>query len=567
MELPTGAHALSLFGKCVALVLSLWFLRALYRGIATRLRFCKMQKQGMPVPEPYSMLYGHIQFFKQLKKGLPKDAHGSYAQRNLALNWQKYFPNAAQCPPIIYIDLWPFLTQPLIMAISPEACFQLTQENPQPRDSTFRWAMFPVTGGKDMISMNTSDHRLWRSRLNPGFSSRNLMLALPVLLEEVGIFAQQLKAQAGMDKGWGDIFTLYDRTVSLTFDIIMRTALDLRSHEQTEGPGPILKAMRQLLTHVKSPNLWTKLERLSPKYRQDVAVQNSIIRQQLLPQIQSQLASTDPYEDSGNDSKTVISLAFGEFRKDNETNTQQRKHTDPSPEFIDIVESQLRLFISAGHDTTAQAICWIFYEINKSPAILTRLREEHDSVLGANPSSAVDILTEQPHTLNILPYTTAVIKETLRLHPLGSTFRRGSSSFQFMHEGIHYPTDGALIQTNPTVLHLRADLWHRATEFLPERFLTINGGEHNPLRPVKNAWRAFELGHTRCIGEELAMMEMKLALILTVRELDIDFGIQVSNNEQQYSTPPDTIDGEHIYRVGDGVGYVKNFLPTRVRLR
>ncbi|KAI0198822.1 cytochrome P450 [Astrocystis sublimbata] len=561
MDVFGCCHRLFLFGRCVALVLSLWLLQLLYRGITVRLKFRAMQKQGMPVPEPHSMLLGHLQFFKQLKNGLPKDAHSSYAQRHLALHWQKYFPGATQCPPIVYIDLWPFLQQPLIMAISPEACFQLTQENPQPRDSTFRWAMFPVTGGKDMISMNTADHRLWRSRLNPGFASRNLMLGLPILLEEVGIFARQLKDQAGVNKGWGDKFTLYERTVSLTFDIIMRTAL----HEQTEGPGPILKAMRQLLTHVKAPNLWTKLERFGPDYRRDVAMQNNIIREQLLPQINAQLAHTDPYENSQKHSRTVISLALSEVRKDSETNSQQGEHIRPNPDFIDIVESQLRLFISAGHDTTAQAICWIFYEINKSPAILTKLREEHDSVFGANPSSAIEILTEKPHTLNALPYTTAIIKETLRLHPLGSTFRRGSSSFQFVHEGIRYPTEGALIQTNPTVLQLRADLWPRATEFLPDRFLAAAQREDHPFHPVKNAWRAFELGHTRCIGEELAMMEMKLALILTVRELDFDFGPYGSNNGE--ATSLDAVDGEHIYRVGDGVGYVKDYLPTRVRLR
>lgn len=184
-----------------------------------------MLMNRQPVPEPHSMLFGHVQFFKQLKHGLPKDAHGSYAQRNLALHWQKYFPNATSCPPIVYIDLWPFLQQPLIMAISPEACFQLTQENPQPRDSTFKWAMFPVTRGEDMISMNMSDHRVWRSRLNPGFSSRNLMSGLPVLLEEVGTFARQLKEKAGLRNEWGDTFTLYEKTVSLTFDIIMRTAM------------------------------------------------------------------------------------------------------------------------------------------------------------------------------------------------------------------------------------------------------------------------------------------------------------------------------------------------------
>ncbi|RYP29322.1 hypothetical protein DL767_006783 [Monosporascus sp. MG133] len=330
----------------------------------------------------------------------------------------------------------------------------------------------------------------------------------------------------------------------------MRTALDLRVNEQTEGPGPILKAMRQLLTHVKSPNLWTKLERLGPNYRRDVAMQNSIIRNQFLPQIRRQLGM----EASTNSHKTVISLALDEFR--NESGKQNPK--EPSSEFIDIVESQLRLFISAGHDTTAQAI------INKNPDILTRLRAEHDQVLGANPGVAIQTLSQHPNKLNNMAFTTAVIKETLRLHPLGSTFRRGNPTFHFVHEGVTYPTEDALIQTNPTVVHLRSDLWPRATEFLPERFLVA---EDHPLRPVKNAWRAFELGHTRCIGEELAMMEMKLALVLTVRELEFGFDWEGWHKQQKRTTLPDTVDGDHIYRVGDGVGYVKDYLPTRVRLR
>lgn len=125
----------------------------------------------------------------------------------------------------MYLDLWPFLSYPLIQATSPEACYQLTQEKAQPRHSMFAWAILPVTGGKDLISMNMSDHRVWRSRLNPGFSLRNLMSQMPIMIEEVETFVQQLRDQAGLNHQYGGLFTLYDRTVNLTFDIIMRTAM------------------------------------------------------------------------------------------------------------------------------------------------------------------------------------------------------------------------------------------------------------------------------------------------------------------------------------------------------
>lgn len=43
-------------------------------------------------------------------------------------------------------------------------------------------------------------------------------------------------------------------------------------------------------------------------------------------------------------------------------------------------------------------------------------------------------------------------------------------------------------------------------------------------RRVTNQYSSSELGNTRCIGEELAMMEMKLTLVLTARDFDFDFG-------------------------------------------
>lgn len=89
----------------------------------------------------------------------------------------------------------------------------------------FSWALFPVTGGKDLISMDIPTHRIWRSRLNPGFSLKNLLSQTPILIEEVGIFVQRLREQAGDDGKFGNIFNLFDRTVALTFDIITRVSL------------------------------------------------------------------------------------------------------------------------------------------------------------------------------------------------------------------------------------------------------------------------------------------------------------------------------------------------------
>ncbi|KAI1648382.1 cytochrome P450 [Daldinia loculata] len=532
---------MSLIALSAALIAALWLAKILYRGISLRLRFRAMQAHGLPVPEPHSFLYGHIPLMKSLREGLPKDAHDTYVHRKLTMNWPKYFPLQKKCPPVIYLDLWPLTSQPFVYVTSPETCFQLTQQTAQPRHSMFSWALFPVTGGKDLISMDMPTHRIWRSRLNPGFSPKNILSQAPILIEEVDIFIRQLKEQAGKDGAFGNLINLYDRTVALTFDIIMRVSLDLDIGEQTRGPTPILMALRKLISYVKGPTIWSKLERWTPSYRQDVTLNSKILRDSLLPQIKSRL------QPDASSEKTVIDLAVKEYK--NEYGNENRQ---PSPDFINTVISQLK-----------RCKCWVLYEINKSPEVLKRVREEHDEVLGSDAKLAAQVLSLEPHKLNSLRYTTAAIKESLRLHPLGSTHRRGSRGFNFVCEGTTYPTEDSVIWTSPTAVHLRSDLWPRVMEFLPERFLVAEG---HPLHPVKNAWRPFELGNTRCIGEELVMVEMKLVLALTMRELDFKFDWEGWNTLQRRAAPPDSVEGEHIYRVGNGIGSVKDKLPTRIRL-
>ncbi|KAI1819274.1 cytochrome P450 [Xylaria intraflava] len=554
--LPASAPTLHVAFRFFLGIALAWTARFLYNGFSNRLRFRRMKAQGLPVPEPHSLLLGHLPLMKRLRRDLPKDAHDTYAQLKLTVNWHEYFPKLSKCPPIIYLDLWPFVTYPLIQATSPEACYQMTQQKPQPRHPMFGWAISPVTGGRDLIAMDIPTHRVWRSRLNPGFSLRNLTSLVPILTEEVEIFVRKLREEAGGDENFGALFPLYKKTVALSFDMIMRAAVDLRVNEQTEGPGPILKAMRHLNTYVKSENIRTKLQRMMPAYRRDVAVNTSIMDDILRPHIRSR-AELDT---RGTKQKTVIDLALGEIQRQNGKGIQG-ENTQSFQELVDIVISQLKLFVLAGHHTTAQAICWVLYEVYSRPEVLEQLRDEVRRVLGPEAKS---LLREKPHQLNELQYAAAVIKETLRLHPIASTHRQGSAEFSILINGTTYPTLNALMNTSPLAVHLRSDLWPRATEFLPERFTVA---ENDLLHPPKHAWRAFELGTTRCIGEELAMIEMKLILVFTVSELDLEFDWARWKKMRNDNTTPESVNGEPMYRTGSGIGTVKDDLPTRVRVR
>jgi cytochrome P450 len=65
--------------------------------------------------------------------------------------------------------------------------------------------------------------------------------------------------------------------------------------------------------------------------------------------------------------------------------------------------------------------------LSKNPDVVKKLREEHDTVFGPNFDETLNILNESPYKTNDLEYTTAVIKETLRLFPVGFGVRQAQN--------------------------------------------------------------------------------------------------------------------------------------------
>jgi len=269
-------------------------------------------------------------------------------------------------------------------------------------------------------------------------------------------------------------------------------------------------------------NIITIWSWMNPRRALAIARNTRVMRDYLVPFIQQRISG-----DETGDSKTVVDLALETFRDEpghaGQTRPQQRQ---PDAGFIDVVVSQLKAFLFAGHDTTATSICWVLHVLAKNPTARGRVRAEHDAVLG--PVAATEArLRDSPHLLNALPYTLAVLKETLRLYPVVGPIRdgRAGTTFSVAGWGGHsvpreWPTEGFMVWDGVRAATRASSLWARPDEFIPERWLVAD--VNDPLYPPKNAWRPFGLGPRNCIGQELATVEMKLVLALVVRELEMD---------------------------------------------
>ena len=69
---------------------------------------------------------------------------------------------------------------------------------------------------------------------------------------------------------------------------------------------------------------------------------------------------------------------------------------------------------------------YAYHLLSQHPKALSELRAEHRRVFTCDRERLPELIKDSPHLLNNLPYTTAVVNETLRLYPPLSVLRAGS---------------------------------------------------------------------------------------------------------------------------------------------
>jgi len=262
-------------------------------------------------------------------------------------------------------------------------------------------------------------------------------------------------------------------------------------------------------------------------------------------------------------SRSIISLAMDKYLEELGDRGEVSKEA-----FKHLAKPQIRMFLYAGHDTTSSTLLYCYFILSKHPAVLSKVRDEHNQVLGSDFSAenVNKAIARDPVLLNQLPYTLAVIKEVLRLFPPAGSLREGRSDLVLTdEEGHQYPTDGCHIWTLSLAMHHNPDVFVQPDEFIPERWLV---GPDHALYPKKGSWRAFEWGPRNCIGQTLATLELKVALVMTIRMFDITPAYD-EWDKAHLREGVKTIDGNRVYQaeMGGGGAHPVDGFPVRVAVR
>jgi cytochrome P450 family 135 len=156
------------------------------------------------------------------------------------------------------------------------------------------------------------------------------------------------------------------------------------------------------------------------------------------------------------------------------------------------LRDELFTMLAAGHETTSTGLAFAFELLLRNPAVLERLREE---LASASDDAYLD----------------AVVKETLRLRPVIDGAERTLTEPRTL-AGWELPA-GVKVYPGIALVHMREDLYPRAREFRPERFLD-DGAE-------SYSWLSFGGGIRRCIGAALAQAEMAEVLRVAIPAVEL----------------------------------------------
>lgn len=327
--------------------------------------------------------------------------------------------------------------------------------------------------GEGLLTSEDTLHLRQRRLIQPAFHRDRIASYAAVMTE----YADRVRS------GWTDeqpIDASHEMT-RLTLGVVGKTLFDADVESQAKEVGEALSAVMASFWMMMLP-LANVLERLPvPALRRSRAA-----RQRLDAIIYRMIAERRRSPSDRGDLLSMLLMAQDD---------EEPGHAGGRGMGDEQVRDEAMTIFLAGHETTANALAWMWFLLSQSPEIEARLHDEIDRVLGGRLPTVADIPS--------LPFVEKVVTETMRLYPPAWIIgRRAQQDYPF--DGYIAPARSIVI-VSPYLLQRDARSFPEPDRFIPDRWTP----EFKASLP-QFAYIPFGGGARRCIGESFAWMELVL---------------------------------------------------------
>lgn len=459
----------------VAGVALAWFLQ--------KLHFQRSLLKGLPSP-PRNYFLGSLISMGRVLAKQPRNA----APQTYMHCLKEYY----QMGDVLFFDPWP-LGPPLMAIFNVEMLNQVIDGN-YPKHPLVKEFIANFGGPANLVSEDGPVWKRWRTAFNPGFSSSHLMTQVPAIIKEAKVFCEIMAQHAEKN----DLFRMEIATTKLTVNVIGRIVLDVDLNAQL-GSNVLVDAFNSQVrwqargAQFQPSELWDIRRPIIQRYN------NWKMDRYVGARLDERFAGRQ----SRGRSKHVIDLALETYLKEikggggKHSGDDDKQQTQLDPEFKEAAISNVKTMLFAGHDTTSSTICYAYYYLSQNPSTLAKIQAEHTAVFGPDPTTVAASIIHDPHLLHKLEYTSAVIKEVLRLDSPASTIRLGKAGHTLYHPetGEKFPTEHFMLWPVNVGLHRNPKYWPDPDHFDPERFVVGSAVYHENN---KEAWVPFSKGSRNC---------------------------------------------------------------------
>ena len=329
---------------------------------------------------------------------------------------------------------------------------------------------------------STGDYWLRQRRsIQPAFHKQRLEQVSSLIVREINKFSDELEGFAAKEK----VVDMSALMMKSTFQIIGKSLFsDSQTQDDLEFIGNVITAVQNhFVKNVRLPFLRFYYEKSGTNKKYENLIRSSDF---VIDRIIKERKLTG--KSKGDLLDMLLDITY-EDTGEGMTNKQLR-------------DESLILFV-AGHETSANAMTWLWYILDKYPEVVEKLRKESETILnGADPTF---------ENVRDLVFTKQVIQESMRLYPPAWMMDRVVRE-DIAVEGYEFKK-GDIVLPFIFAVHRSDKFWEQPEVFNPERF-----SKDNEKQIPSFAYFPFGGGPRLCIGMQFAMMEMQFMLAMLIRK-------------------------------------------------